>query len=193
MLGAAGRMQTLINDLLALARIATAAQPFVPVDLATVVGGVLGDLETQIARCGGHVTVGPLPTVDADPLQLRQLLQNLIGNALKFQRPDCPPEVTISAEIIDAPATASTGSAPWYRLAVRDTGIGFDQQYAEHIFRVFERLHGRTEYEGTGIGLALCRQIVERHGGDIRAEGMPGQGATFLVTLPAHHVKEARA
>ena len=191
MLVAADRMQTLINDLLAFARVTTAAHPFVPVDLAATASGVLGDLENQIARCGGRVLVGTLPTVEADALQMRQLLQNLISNALKFRQSDRPPEVTITAEIVDAPASAAPGSAPWHRLIVRDNGIGFDQQYAERIFRVFERLHGRTEYEGTGIGLALCRQIVERHGGGIRAVGQPGTGATFLVTLPAHQAKEA--
>ena len=191
MLVAADRMQTLINDLLAFARVTTAAHPFVPVDLAAIARGVLGDLENQVARCGGRVLIGALPIIEADTLQMRQLLQNLISNALKFRQPDRPPEVSITAEIVDAPASAAPGSAPWHRLIVQDNGIGFDQQYAERIFRVFERLHGRTEYEGTGIGLALCRQIAERHGGGIRAVGQPGTGATFLVTLPAHQAKEA--
>ena len=189
MLAAAGRMQALINDLLTFARITTAPHPFVSVDLAAIASAVLEDLETQIARSGGRVTVGPLPTIEADPLQMRQLLQNLISNALKFQQADRPPEVTISAEIIDTPSQALPDAAPWHVLRVQDNGIGFEQQYAERIFRVFERLHGRTTYEGTGIGLALCAQIVARHGGGIRAEGMSGEGATFLLTLPTHHAK----
>jgi len=126
---------------------------------------------------GGHITVGAMPVIDADPLQMRQLLQNLAGNALKFHRPDVPPLVGIEGAIEDDRC----------RITVTDNGIGFEEKYAERIFTMFERLHARTQYEGTGIGLAICRKIAERHGGEIRAHGRPGAGATFVVTVPARH------
>lgn len=177
--GAAGRMQTLINDLLAFSRVTTKAQPFEPVDLGRVAAEVVSDLETSIEKSGGRVDIGPLPTIDADPLQMRQLLQNLIGNALKFARPGVAPTVRVRA------AAADDGGA--VELSVADDGIGFDEKYLDRIFNVFQRLHGRGEYEGTGIGLAVCRRIAERHGGTITARSRPGEGATFVVTLPARH------
>jgi len=192
---AAARMQALINDLLAYARVSAGPPSVAPVDLAALTRGVLVDLETQIARSGGRVEVGPLPTIEGDPLRLRQLLQNLISNALKFRRPDAPPVVTVSAALLpqedtaDVDPAADAGSTPpaWLHLTVRDNGIGFEQAHAERIFEVFKRLHGRSAYEGTGIGLALCRQIAERHGGHITATSAPGQGATLQVTLPLLH------
>jgi signal transduction histidine kinase len=123
------------------------------------------------------VTVGELPMIDADPSQMHQLIQNLISNGLKFHKPDTPPRVTVSGN-------ASHDSA---EIVVSDEGIGFDERYAERIFTMFERLHGRGTYEGTGIGLAICRKIAQRHGGDIRAQSTPGQGSTFTVTLPVLH------
>jgi len=190
---AAARMQVLIDDLLAYARVSADPPSAVPVDLAATMRAVLTDLETQIEQSGGRVEVGPLPTIEGDPLRLRQLLQNLISNALKFQRPDAPPVVTISTALRPsedaAEAGPAVGAAPpaWLHLSVRDNGIGFEPKHAERIFEVFKRLHGRGTYEGTGIGLALCRQIAARHGGHITATSAPGQGATFHVTLPLHH------
>jgi signal transduction histidine kinase len=120
-----------------------------------------------------------LPTIDADPLQMRQLLQNLVGNALKFHRAGVPPVVRVAA------ATAEgEGAGPVCRLTVQDNGIGFDVKYLDRIFTPFQRLHGRTEYEGTGMGLAVCRRIAERHGGSITAESTPGEGSRFAVVLP---------
>ena len=174
---AAGRMQALINDLLAFSRVTTKAQPFAPVDLTAVAHEVVHDLEVRIHQTGGEVIVGPLPTIDADPLQMRQLLQNLVGNGLKFHRPDAPPRVELSGD-------ASGGEA---HVVVRDNGIGFDEKYAERIFTMFERLHGRAAYDGTGIGLAICRKIAHRHGGEVRATSTPGSGARFEVTLPVRH------
>ena len=113
---------------------------------------------------------------------MRQLLQNLIGNALKFHRPDVPPHVRVSAEMGADPDTGEE----WHFLAVADNGIGFDEKYLDRIFTVFQRLHGRGEYEGTGIGLAVVRKIVERHGGVITAQSAVGAGSTFLVTLPVN-------
>lgn len=170
----AERMQRLIEDLLVFSRVATQTRPFASVDLDQVVQEVLEDLEDLIRRSDAKVTVGKLPTITADPPQMRQLIQNLVSNALKFRRAGVTPEVEISATVDDGTMT----------LIVRDNGIGFDQQYARRIFRVFERLHGRGAYPGTGIGLALCRRIAERHGGTITADGVPGAGSMFTVTLP---------
>lgn len=195
MQSAASRMQTLINDLLAFSRVTSKAQPFVPVQLGQVAREVLADLETRIEQSGGQVEVGPLPTLMADPLQMRQLLQNLIGNALKFHRPEVPPLVRVTAETMTAvpPATQSAlAPQPFCRLAVADNGIGFDQKYGDRIFNVFQRLHGRGQYEGSGVGLAICRKIVERHGGTIAASSIPGEGTTFVVMLPLQHDQPRR-
>lgn len=174
------RMQTLINDLLTLTRVTTKAKPFEQVDLSQIVKDALSDLEIRIGETKGKVEVGPLPTVEADPTQMRQLFQNLIGNALKFHRPGVPPEIKVEAE------TGAQGRTEGRqcRICIRDNGIGFDNKYADQIFKVFERLHGRDEYEGTGIGLAVCRKVVERHHGSVTAEGSLGQGSTFTILLP---------
>jgi PAS domain S-box-containing protein len=177
MLGSAGRMRTLISDLLTFSRISTKGQSFVPVDLNKIAHEVISDLEVRISQTRGRVDIGPLPTVQADPLQMRQLLQNLIGNALKFRKPDEPPLVTVSGKRAGA----------FYEITVRDNGIGFEEIYLDRIFQVFQRLHGRQEYEGTGMGLAICRKIAERHGGTITASSAPGAGATFIVKLSIQH------
>jgi PAS domain S-box-containing protein len=182
MQSAAKRMQVLINDLLAFSRVTTKAQPFVPVDLEHVAREVAHDLEIRMHEAAAHVEIGNLPAIDADPLQMRQLLQNLISNALKFHREGVPPHVAISGR-----ADGETA-----QLIVADNGIGFEEKYAERIFTMFERLHGRGTYEGTGIGLAICRKIVERHGGEIVARSAPGAGSTFTVTLPMHHEHNER-
>jgi PAS domain S-box-containing protein len=180
MQNAAVRMQNLIHDLLSLSRVATHAQPFTAVDLADVARTVLSDLETRIARAGGRVEVGPLPIIVADRGQMSQLLQNLIGNGLKFHKADENPVVKVYGEL----RHGMQGSPDVCTIVVEDNGIGFDQKYAERIFRVFERLHSRNEYDGTGIGLAICRKIAERHGGSIAATSTPGAGAKFTVNLP---------
>jgi signal transduction histidine kinase len=183
-------MQTLIDDLLVFSRITTKAQPFVPVSLAGVTREVLSDLEVLIQQTGGCVEVDELPTIDADPLQMRQLLQNLIGNALKFYRENELPFVRIYSQIIgqEQELAENSVSAALCQITVEDNGIGFDQKYCDRIFQVFQRLHGRSEYKGTGMGLAICRKIVERHGGSITTESMPGQGAKFIVTLPVNQL-----
>jgi len=185
MQNAARRMSVLITDLLAFSRVTTKAEPFVPVDLSQIAREVMGDLEVRIEQTGGRVEMDELPTIDADPLQMRQLLQNLVGNGLKFHPPDVPPVVKISAAVM---SDGRTGGSPTpvelCQIRVEDRGIGFDEKYLDRIFNVFQRLHGRGEYEGTGIGLAICRKIAERHGGSITAESEPGKGAAFLVTLP---------
>jgi signal transduction histidine kinase len=192
---AAARMQTLINDLLTYARVSTKAQPFVLTDLVTVTKEVVSDLEARIEQVNGTVEVGELPNLDADPLQVRQLMQNLIGNALKYKRPDVAPVVKISGiHPIKEPATLEGDATPVLcQIVVEDNGIGFEEIYAEKIFTIFQRLHGRAEYEGTGVGLAVCRKIVERHGGSITARSTPGRGSTFTVTLPMRQPKEKSA
>ena len=186
---AAGRMQTLINDLLTFSRVTTKAHPFAPVNLAETASEVVNDLEGRIELVKGRVEVGALPVIDAEPLQMRQLLQNLIGNALKFRRPEEPPVVKVEAQIIPDPVTPEKKLC---RLTISDNGIGFDEKYLDRIFNVFQRLHTRNEYEGTGMGLAIVRKIALYHGGDITAKSKPGQGATFILTMPVVHPKEAQ-
>lgn len=179
MQNAARRMQNLINDLLLFSRVSTQEQPFERVDLNRVVREVLSDLEIRIQQTKGTIQVGPLPVVEADPLQMRQLFQNLLSNGLKFHRPEEPPVIRVSASVPSAVAEGENCD-----IVVADNGIGFEEKYLDRIFAVFQRLHGRTAYEGTGIGLAICRKITERHGGRITARSAPDQGATFIVTLP---------
>lgn len=196
MQGAAARMSTLISDLLTFSRVISASQPFVSVDLNIVAKGVLSDLEVRIEQTKAKVEVGSLPAIEADPMQMRQLLQNLIGNALKFQPPDAQPHIQITAQILKNPFAGSPEEDPYAEqceLTVQDNGIGFDEKYSEKIFAVFQRLHGRTEFEGTGVGLAVCRRITDRHGGTIRAQSKAGEGAKFIVTLPVRHPKKEQA
>jgi light-regulated signal transduction histidine kinase (bacteriophytochrome) len=179
MLSATKRMQSLIQDLLSFCRVTSQARLFMPVDLAQVAREVLSDLEVRIAETNASVDVGNLPTIDADAVQMRQLLQNLIGNALKFHQKGKPPAVRLYAE------RATDGML---RLVVEDNGIGFEEKYLDRIFTVFQRLHSRAEYAGTGVGLAICRKIAQRHGGDITAKSAPGVGTSFVVALPYRHV-----
>ncbi|TVL98386.1 MAG: hypothetical protein CV087_21305 [Candidatus Brocadia sp. WS118] len=186
MQSASERMKTLITDLLVFSRLRTKAQPFVQVDLAKVAREVLSDLEIKIEQTGGAVKLGELPTIDADPLQMRQLFQNLIGNALKFHRKGESPVVDVQVCMLENQENDSRGNShnKSCQITVEDNGIGFDEKYADRIFGVFQRLHGRDEYEGTGIGLSICQKIVERHEGSIKAKSVPGKGAKFIITLP---------
>jgi two-component system, LuxR family, sensor kinase FixL len=179
MQSAAARMQTLINDLLVFSRVTTKADPFVPVDLKGIVDDVLSDLEVRIDQSRARVEVGSLPSIEADPLQMRQLFQNLLSNALKFRKPDVSPQVAIEGRLLSGSRRPAA-----CQIRVADNGIGFEEKNLDRVFTMFQRLHGRSEYEGSGIGLAICRKIVERHGGDITAKSAPGKGATFIVTLP---------
>jgi PAS domain S-box-containing protein len=185
---AAGRMQALVQDLLTLARVSSKGQPFEPVDLAQVVREVLSDLEVAIDQSAAIIEVGRLPTIDADPIQMRQLFQNLLTNALKFHKPGQRPEVSIDSKNLIVHEQQIAGASPGEevcQIVVADNGIGFEEQFAEQIFAVFQRLHTQREYAGTGIGLAVCRRIANRHGGSIVAKSAKGQGATFIVVLPA--------
>jgi PAS domain S-box-containing protein len=185
MTNAAGRMQTLINDLLEYSQVTLRPEPLRPVDLGQVVSDVLSDLDERIRVSNGQVHAGPLPTILANPFQMRQLFQNLIANALKFHPEGVAPEVHIDA----IPRADGRGSKirreriSGWDIRVRDNGIGFDEKHAERIFAPFQRLHGRQAYEGTGMGLAICRRIVALLGGTITATST-GEGATFLITLP---------
>lgn len=176
----AGRMRHLIEDLLAYSRVGTKGKPFVAVDLNVIVKEVVGELEVRFQETNANLTIGTLPTVEADETQMRQLFQNLIGNSLKFGKPGVQPELTLSA------TQQLMQEKPGCVITLLDNGIGFEQQYAERIFQLFQRLHGRNEYEGTGIGLAICKKIIERHQGSITANGVLGAGASFVIRLPLH-------
>jgi two-component system, NtrC family, sensor kinase len=192
MQNAARRMQNLIDDLLLFSRVTTQPQPFEQVDLSNLIMEVLTDLEVRILQTGGILQVGNLPAIEADPTQMRQLFQNLISNALKFHRPSTPPVVQVHCRILDSPEHwpgPVTVPGPFCEMSVRDYGVGFEEKYLDRIFAVFQRLHGRQDFEGTGVGLAICRKIVERHNGVITAKGMPGEGAVFLVTLPMKQLR----
>ena len=192
MQGAAARMQTLIEGLLTLSRVTTRGRHFERVDLGEVAREVVSDLEVQIEQAGGQVEVGKLPVIQADALQMQQLLQNLIGNALKFRRPNAPPVVKIHGRFAEGRKQRPAGPSALRescRIMVEDNGIGFDEKHLERVFGIFQRLHPRDVYEGTGIGLPICRKIVERHGGTITAQSVPGGGSTFEVVLPIAHPK----
>lgn len=175
----AERMTRLISDLLNYSRVRTLAEPFSPTDLKVVVEQVLSDLQIRIQESGGTVRVDDLPTIEADPTQMRQLFQNLISNALKFRRVEEPPVVEVGIE------TNGEIDPSLCRIVVRDNGIGFDLQYRDRIFSPFQRLNP-GKYEGTGIGLAICRRIVERHQGTIDVTSAPGAGTAFSIQLPIY-------
>jgi light-regulated signal transduction histidine kinase (bacteriophytochrome) len=169
----ATRMQALINDLLAYSRVGTHGQPFRRVEAESLLKQALDNLQIALRETDAVVTHDLLPAVQGDASQLIQLFQNLIGNAIKFRGNQCP-RIHVWAAHQDK----------GWCFAVRDNGIGIEAQFAERIFVIFQRLHTRTEYPGTGMGLAICKKIVERHGGKIWMESAPGQGATFFFTIP---------
>jgi signal transduction histidine kinase len=175
----ANRMSALLDDLLGYSQVATRHEPLVLADLSEIVREAVSDLELAVARVEGCVEIGPLPAVEVYPNLMRQLFQNLISNSLKYRRDEDRPKIRIHGEARDKT----------FSIYVEDNGFGFDEAYLDRIFKPFQRLHGRSEYEGTGMGLAICRKIVERHGGSITATSTPGQGSIFVVTLPA---KEGR-
>lgn len=189
------RMRVLMENLLNFSRMTRKAGAFEPTDLNAVARGILSDLDLKIDEKEARVEVGKLSTVDALPGQMPQLLQNLIGNALKFAASDAPPLVRILSQHVstaDKIAHHLDLTRQYTQLTVEDNGIGFDPSFAEKIFVLFQRLHGRSEYEGTGIGLAICKKIVENHMGIIFAESQPGQGARFTVILPLSQANTER-
>jgi light-regulated signal transduction histidine kinase (bacteriophytochrome) len=186
---AAQRMRQLIDDLLAFSQVSTRQNEPEQVELSKVLEAVLQDLETSISETGAVIKADHLPVIKGDERQLRQLFQNLVGNAIKYRKPDLVPEVSITCKAVQGSDAALSAfgvqaNRDYYLLQIADNGIGFEQQYAESIFQVFHRLHGRSEYEGTGIGLAIVQKVVQSHGGYISAEGNPGVGAIFRVLLP---------
>jgi signal transduction histidine kinase len=169
------RMQTLLQSLLDYSRITTRAAIFSHIHLDELVRDVLIDLEVRIDETGAQIEIGDLPVIQADPSQMRQLIQNMLGNALKYRREDAAP-------IVKVYGGSENG---FHEIVVEDNGIGFDEKYLDKIFAPFHRLHGRTsQFEGTGMGLAICKKIVEQHGGSITARSTPGKGSAFIVTLP---------
>lgn len=188
MVNASKRMQMLIKNLLAFSRFTSASDAAQETDLKQLLDGVLSDLEIQIEQQNATFTVGELPTVNVVPSQFRQLFQNLVINALKFRKDNCSPHIVIYAERIKGIHIAGMNSHSFndefYRIFVKDNGIGFEPQYAEQIFTVFKRLHSFDKYEGTGIGLSICKKIVEKHQGSISAESRVNEGSTFIITLP---------
>ncbi|MEN8198487.1 MAG: ATP-binding protein [Thermodesulfobacteriota bacterium] len=177
----AKRMQGLINGLLIYSRVSSKANPFEPVELKSIIDSVLEDLANSIERNQAHISMDEqLATVEADPLQMRQLFQNIIGNSLKYHHSDRRPEITIRR----LPFSDAYDNQNYVRISIEDNGIGFDKKYQRQIFDIFQRLHTRQQFQGTGIGLSICKKIIDRHRGTISAEGVMDQGATFTVTLP---------
>jgi PAS domain S-box-containing protein len=178
---AAERMQLRIDDLLELARVSRVEPRRRPVDLARTMERVLGDLAARIEETGASIEVDPLPTIDADESLIELLFQNLLSNAIKYRKAGEAPTVRVMVARTDAQGDEEG----WLELTIEDEGIGFDPAYAEQIFRPFERLHGRAEYEGSGVGLSVCRRVAEHHGGTMVADATPQEGARFTVRLPA--------
>lgn len=188
MQSAATRMSMLIHDLLEFSRVTAKPRTQEVVALDDVLANVLEDLEEAIHSSGTVLQIDPLPKIAADSTQMHQLFQNLIGNAIKFVAKDRAPRVRITAKLIDAPAhPEETFDTELLEIHVIDNGIGFEQEYADRIFKPFQRLHSREEYSGTGIGLALCRRIVERHNGTLDVSSKRGEGTDFIIILPLHH------
>lgn len=185
---AAGRMQELVRSLLDLSRVGRSNQPFVSVSLNEALEDVQADLEIRIREADGKVSVAKLPDIQGNPIQIRQLFLNLISNALKFHRKGVTPVVHVTARRTHMNRGSAKSNGMW-RIVVADNGIGFDPKHAEKVFTPFQRLHGIGVYEGTGMGLAICRKIVDRHGGTIRAESKPGQGSRFVLFLPESATK----
>jgi signal transduction histidine kinase len=172
---ASGRMQSLINDLLRFSRETTSNDDYSYVQLNDLVNEVLTDMEVDIEKSAAQIHVGQLPRIWAIASQMRQLFQNLISNAIKFRKPDEVPVIHILAD---------TQRKDYNRIVVQDNGIGFDPKYAEEIFMVFKRLHSYHEFEGSGVGLSICKKIIEKHNGVIRAESKPGTGSKFIIDFP---------
>ncbi len=188
----AENMKLLINDLLEFSRISKTEQPFEPVSLQRVLRHVVTELELSIEETGTVVNISTLPDIDAIPSQMMQLFTNVLSNSIKFRKPDCAPVITIVTEPVTQPEKINLNlemDMDYHRIIVSDNGIGFDDIYADRIFKVFQRLHGKSEYPGTGIGLAICKKILEHHNGLIFAENVPDIGAKFIIILPAAQKK----
>jgi light-regulated signal transduction histidine kinase (bacteriophytochrome) len=189
----ASRMQGLLRDLHSYSQVITRGKPFVRTDLVEIFQRVTKDLDYQIEKSEAKIEVNSLPVIEADPTQMYQLFQNLLSNSLKFHKPGQKPFIRIETKNIQRNATSvnkMTNDSKTCEILFKDEGIGFDEKYLDRIFQPFERLHSVGEYEGTGMGLAICRKIVERHGGAITAASIPGDGATFIIHLPYQQKEE---
>ncbi len=194
MVAAVGRMRVLINDLLSFSRAGRITpESFVRVDLNTILQDVTGDLDVSLQEKNGAILYDKLPVIEGSDTGLHQLFQNLLSNSIKFAHPDRPLEIRIRRELLSGKAAGLVNEKKWddtyCRISISDNGIGFDQVYADRIFLIFQRLHGVSEYKGTGIGLAICKKIVDSHNGLISAFGVAGEGSTFIIVLP---VKQGR-
>jgi light-regulated signal transduction histidine kinase (bacteriophytochrome) len=176
------RMQNLINVLLIYSRITTPDVPVNPVNMTDIIEEVISDLKPVIEQTNGTVQYGNLPTIKANPIQMHQLMQNLISNGLKFHKKEEPPFVKVYSK--EENVVNKTAAYSYCQICVKDNGIGIEDKYKETIFQIFKRLHSRTDYDGSGIGLAICQKIVEQHNGYITVASKPGKGSTFIVTLP---------
>ncbi|MFC5408113.1 CHASE3 domain-containing protein [Larkinella bovis] len=184
-LQSAERMSKMIKDLLNFSRISNKKEPFRTVRLNDVVQGILNDQELKIKAAGARFEIDKLPVLEAVQSQMDHLFSNLISNALKFTKPDQPPVISIRGELAEPDEIDElTPGRTYYKLTVSDNGIGFNEKYIDHIFKIFQRLHGKSAYEGTGIGLAICKRIVNNHKGLITAQSQPGVGTTFIIILP---------
>ncbi|MDU0352999.1 CHASE3 domain-containing protein [Paraglaciecola aquimarina] len=181
---AAERMSNLINDLLEFSRVSTKGKDFVEVDLNQLMTEILGDLEIAIEESQGQISIATLPQFQGDKGQMYQLFLNLFSNAIKFRKPDVPPQIQLTYQNEQAADPLTGLDISWHVLTLTDNGIGFEQEFADKIFVPFQRLHGRKEFKGTGIGLAVCRRIVERHGGTIEAKSELNHGAQFVIKIP---------
>jgi len=177
------RMQILINDLLSLSRKSMSSSDFEEINLNIIVKDVIAELEVQIEKNNAHIHIDELPVIYAIPALMRQLFYNLINNAIKFRRKTVDPVISIKSEMIKG-GSNGTVHGDYYRITISDNGIGFDPKYSDEIFMVFKRLHSYHEFEGSGVGLSICKKIVEKHNGSIRADGRPGDGSTFTISLP---------
>ncbi len=194
MVNAVKRMQVLITDLLTYSQVITQVQPFSWVDLKSVAQEVLSDLDQKIREADGRVEVGDLPAIEAEPVMIYQLFQNLVSNAIKYRRQGVPPIIKINGAILPGDRQLSAGEAaspavPSIQITVEDNGIGFDEKHLDRMFIIFKRLHGRSSYAGSGIGLAICKKVVDHHKGSITAKSKLNEGSTFIAILPTQQAK----
>lgn len=189
-LQSAERMSKMIKDLLNFSRISSKKESFRLTSISDVIQGITSDQELRIKAANAVVELGELPCLEAIPSQMDHLFSNLISNALKFTKPDEQPIIKIDSEAIDGVAYPELfAGKKYFRIIVQDNGIGFEEKYIDHIFKIFQRLHGKTAYEGTGIGLAICKRIVSSHNGIITARSQPGVGTTFIIVLPEKQIQ----
>src|SRR5438552_3617246 len=184
------RLQKLIKDILTYSRLTDATAFYAKANLNEIISEILGDLEFRIKESGAKITVGELPELYVNPGQMSQVFQNLISNALKFSRKGVPPEISITSEIGNRADAGGANGKQYCNIYIRDNGIGFDETYMEQIFTLFKRLGDSSKYEGTGIGLAICKKIIEQHKGFISARSTPGEGSTFIISLPLTHIPQ---